>query len=320
MEFENVNGIFYRIYEDDDYAIVGNGSSISRNGLSDPKICPSNIEIQPTITHNGREYQVKKISSHAFRGCSLTKNISIPEGIEHIGGGAFYFCYCKTQKLVLPNSLESIESLVFAENYIDEFHIGENLKTFGAASFARNYFTKVIVDPKNIYLCHDEQYSLYNKNMTSLCAVSGYCYDFIVPSSVVQIFVQAFDGINIKSITIPSSVKLIESQNIVSSLPKLINIYLYCNIYNHSSLINYCWKLKNVFYYGNYNATNNFLKNVPDDLTVWVVDRQFPIISDRRTKLMKIKFPNEILLSCELPVAFLFSHFSILQFMVFIAM
>lgn len=318
MNIELVDGIRYTIFEDENYAIVGDNSNSERNGLSDPYSCPPNINIRSVISYDGIEYHVKAISDNAFRSCSSTKNLEISEGIEKIGQYAFYLCKMTIKKLVLPQSLSVIKKHAFAENFIDEIYIGPNLEEFDVVAFGRTYVKKIIVDQTNQYFCNDEQFSLYSKNMTVLYAASGYNPNFIVPSTVTSIIGQAIDGISIRSLTIPSSLIFNETAFIIMALENLVNLYLFCDIINNSQFLSYCYKLKNVFYCGKYNASKSFMFNIPSNVNVYVNNPSFKIISGIKTKLIQIKFPNEYLLSCELPYLSYFYHLSYVHLFVFV--
>ncbi len=125
---------------------------------------------------------VRKIGGMAFDGCSLT-NVSIPDGVEEIGVSAF--SSCKMSSITIPESVTTLGRCVF--------YWCENLSAF-YGKFASSDNRCLVVDG---YL-----------NSFAAAGLSKY----VIPDNVSIIGESSFRGMsNIKQITIPSSVKEIES-------------------------------------------------------------------------------------------------------------
>ncbi|MDR1542254.1 MAG: leucine-rich repeat domain-containing protein [Clostridiales bacterium] len=91
--------------------LIKNGTARVK-GLS----CSSNssyVEIPSFIRKKGERYRVTKVGNDAFDNESSISAVSIDEGIEEIGAGAFYLC-CNLQEVYLPDSLEYIGSGAFS--------------------------------------------------------------------------------------------------------------------------------------------------------------------------------------------------------------
>ena len=71
----------------------------------------------------------KNIGTYAFYECTSLKKIVIPEGLEEIGGNAFY--YSGLNSITLPSSLKTIGGGAFAEASVGALNIGANVESIG---------------------------------------------------------------------------------------------------------------------------------------------------------------------------------------------
>ena len=71
-----------------------------------------NIVIPSQTTIYGKAYNVTKIGSSAFSGCSGLKSVTIPDGVTSIGSSAFSGC-SGLKSVTIGNSVTSIEDFTF---------------------------------------------------------------------------------------------------------------------------------------------------------------------------------------------------------------
>ena len=79
---------------------------------------------------------VQKIGAGCFDGCLFRGELTIPEGVIKIEGGAF--SCCKFTSVLFPTTLKSIESLAFMGNDIGELTLPEGLTTIKGNAFSGN--------------------------------------------------------------------------------------------------------------------------------------------------------------------------------------
>ena len=141
---------------------------------------------------------IKGIGDYAFDDVisnpdSGMTEVILPEGLEHIGKGAFRDCTA-INKVYIPKTVSSIGYLAFA----------------GCSNL-----TEIVIDAENpYYVCENGVVYTKDKSRLVFCssAISG---DFTVPSSVREISAFAFAGCNdITSIKIPSAVNTLENYSI----------------------------------------------------------------------------------------------------------
>ncbi len=78
----------------------------------------------------------KKIYREAFKGCSLLKDIDLPDSITSIGAEAFYGCEA-LESAKLPNALETITTSIFHGcSNLKELGLGERLKKINDTAFS----------------------------------------------------------------------------------------------------------------------------------------------------------------------------------------
>lgn len=99
-----VGDLNYSVYSNNAVAVTGHVNGTAATG---------SLVIPETVTYEGTEYSVILISYHAFFGCNgLTGNLTIPNSVKWIGGGAFSGCNGLTS-LTISNSIVSIGNEAF---------------------------------------------------------------------------------------------------------------------------------------------------------------------------------------------------------------
>lgn len=193
--------------------------------------------------------------------------------------------YLQQSVLILPNSLKQIGDYSFAANRISQVEIGPNVATIGIKGpFAANYpLMKIIVDENNENFCHNDQFSLYSKNMTVLYQATGYNTTFIIPLSVTKVLEQAFDNIRTKSVYIPSNVTL--SYNSFYHMPNLNVVYLSSYV-SSSSVFDGCSSLRYLYYYNDIAPPQSFIIYCPKISKVFVINPNISTLSGYPTTLI----------------------------------
>ena len=172
---------------------------------------------------------VKRIEKSAFQGGQL-RNIYFSEGLEFIGAEAFVNCLI--EEIKIPNSVTEIgQAIVYNCPNLKTIKIGKNLETIGAIkhsdiseSYIYNEIIKtsnygdqgdtplleeIIVDPENPYFCSYDG-DMYSKDMTTLVMVGKHTKgDFVIPSSVNNIYNAVFSHTKITSLSIPEGVTIL---------------------------------------------------------------------------------------------------------------
>ena len=117
-------------------AQVGFGLSVSPYTSAVPRDYSKNVSIPGFVVYNGKSYKVTRISNHAFLGCGLIQEISIPstvttlqiscfnsmtslvslifDGMNQIRSlGADILAYTKLKELVIPSSVTRLHTKIF---------------------------------------------------------------------------------------------------------------------------------------------------------------------------------------------------------------
>ena len=94
---------------------------------------------------------VAEIKNHAFQGCTSITSVTIPEGITRVGVAAFEWCSNLTGKLVVPNSVKTIEGWAFKDTKLTGIQGGNGLTKIGLWSFSGCYnLTEELVIPNSV--------------------------------------------------------------------------------------------------------------------------------------------------------------------------
>lgn len=189
---------------------------------------------------------VTSIPARLFSGVGL-KSVTLPNTIKSIGEEAFKGAYCDT--IVLPKALERIENKAFYYSEIKTIKIPDNVSFVGEAILGKCFYLKSIegkysstdgrclvidgvlnsfapgdlneyVIPDGISIIGNESMNGYFSRITipgsvktiGKNAFNGYCLTSVSFSEgLEEIKEQAFVNLNAEEVTIPSSVRVIES-------------------------------------------------------------------------------------------------------------
>ncbi len=168
---------------------------------------------------------IRHIIGDAFYFCQGLTSLNLPDGLLIIGETAFTMC-TGLQQIPLPKSLISIGAGAFGYcNNLTSIFIPANVQSIGYSAFAvhlvadeqsmlpfiKTNFTQINVDPANPYFASQDGV-LYDKAMTKLIAYpAGKGERYVIPDGVKEIGPFVFYGnMSLKSLYIPHSVTKIE--------------------------------------------------------------------------------------------------------------
>ena len=159
------------------------------------------------------------IPEKAFYYCSNLQNIQWAEGVKTIGQGAF--AYANLGILVLPNSIERIESEAFQYAGVTNIVFGENIELIGNGAFSSMYYTK------DVY-CHLKSISFKNTDRFN------FAFDVVdrlgqeKPDKCKKLKTiggEAFSGGSFSTLTLPDTLQTIENYAFESVSTGTLNIY-----------------------------------------------------------------------------------------------
>ncbi|MBO7596628.1 MAG: leucine-rich repeat domain-containing protein [Bacteroidales bacterium] len=211
---------------------------------------------------------VTTISGYAFRSCSNLTTVTIPASITSMGFWAF--AGCKRLVLTIPDGVTGIDKLAF-ENVANIIYKGSATENspWGA---------------KTLNGCVDGDFVYKDDSHKTLTAYIGNGGDVEIPQGVSTIGESAFAGIDITSVTIPSSVTAIE-RYAFHTCKSLRTVTIPNSV--TSIGLNAFANVKHIIYYGNANDPNR------EDFWYWgaqtlngFVDGDFVYEDDSKTKLM----------------------------------
>lgn len=197
------NGIKYNFYKSTGRAEVG-----ENQGFVGDAVIPASLKIF------GREYPVEEISNYAFTGCTGLTSISLPESLKAIRVSAFEGCTSLTS-IMLPKSLhligrrafygcEILESIQMLSEDLTEIH---ELAFGGCKALKR-----IDVEEGNKNFTSDEGV-LFSKDSSRIVLFPpGKGGSYSIPETVTAIGCSAFQSVNLVSITLPESIRLVETE------------------------------------------------------------------------------------------------------------
>lgn len=144
--------------------------------------------------------EVRTIDDKAFN-FHRTYNITLNEGLEHIGAYAFRYALNNIaphqKKLVIPNSVNYIGEYAFENCYMDEVIISDNVDSLFNDTFSFCFIDQIHMPAKLKYI---GARALYNNLLDNL----------VLPEGLETIEQYAFNTLSVDKLVIPESVKFID--------------------------------------------------------------------------------------------------------------
>lgn len=149
---------------------------------------------------------IKRIEGYAFGGCHLMySTLEVPEGVTYIGQGAFCYIENNGMELILPNTIDSIESNAFyACMYSCELNLNDNIKYLGENAFAAPNFRGVFHIPSKLKNLPKGAFGQLGSN-------GSFTGDIDIPQGTTEIGERAF-GVSFQKrvdLNLPSGIKRI---------------------------------------------------------------------------------------------------------------
>ncbi len=187
------NGLIYYINENSDAVIIGSEYE-------------SIASLTVPATVDG--YPVKKIEDEAFAGY-LIISLTIENGVEEIGTGAFRNCYLLTS-VTIPDSVTSLsKSAFYSCDELETVKIGSGVTEIYENTFADCYKLKSYeISESNTAYSSDESGVLFNKDKTRLISypMGKTEESYEIPASITEIAPYALQGnANLKAITVDNN-------------------------------------------------------------------------------------------------------------------
>lgn len=221
-----------------------------------------NLKAKVVIPEMLHGKSVTVIGYEAFKNATSLKEISLPEGLLHIGD--FSFVNTNLTEMTVPNSVTTIENGAFNEiATLKKVHIGKGVSMIVSDGFfyvGYNPFQHCIaletitVDEEN-RLFSSFKGLLYDKDKTILCAVPGSLTslketDF--PSTLSVFAAYSLCGARVQDVVVPAHVSVFDDacfQDCVQmkSLTILSHATNLCN-----TILRYCFGLENLYIHAYY--------------------------------------------------------------------
>lgn len=165
---------------------------------------------------------ITQIEKQAFMWCEKLKEIHFPENLETIGERGFYLCR-ELANVELPEKLREIGNAAFSQCHrMKEISLPKSIETIGSNPFALISDLKISCQSPSFSLEDGILYSADGKRV--ICFV-GKEHDIRICEGVEVIGTYAFNSTNITSISLPSTIQVIE-KGAFGNCEKLRNINL----------------------------------------------------------------------------------------------
>lgn len=224
---------------------------------------------------------VQSIGVEAFQACrSLEGELVIPDSVKYIGEKAFLWCD-KLTALKIGNGVETIDALAFDTcTELREVWIGSAVKTIALNAFQKcEKIERYVVSGSNPYFRSSADGVLFSKDGKKLVrfpdAYVG--FEYVIPAHVETVCTYAFYNSVIPHLTIPTTVKTIESSAFAEMQATSVEL-LGCEVMESGAFL-YC-KLTDLHVGGNVVALGEKAFNRCDSLVSVTLDEGLKEIGD----------------------------------------
>lgn len=168
---------------------------------------------------------VKKIGKNAFRGCSLSGTLHLPDQLEEIGRQAFEEAGSFVGNLSIPEKIATLPDGVFSNcGFSGNLDLG-NVTELGYTVFSGCYFVGELIIPEGTLQIQNQcfKYNMFSSiklpsslksiEKEAFCYCQALCEPVIIPEGVLSIGEGAFEwDTTIPSISFPSTLQTIGKQ------------------------------------------------------------------------------------------------------------
>lgn len=241
QRFETPDGFSWKVIGPDSVQLVAKRTTQYGPSYSE---MAGDIVIPATVTYNEKTFRVTSIGTNAFYFNGHITSVVIPEGVKDVGYSAFFLCG-SLANISLPNSLEKVDTYAFSTftstafrqipaslKWIGDYaftgssfsalDLPDGLTHIGSYAFQRSTVQSVSIPESvteygaNIFLdCKNLSYVELPSNMTEIPQNMFWGTSSLkrisIPAGVTKICYGAFYGSGLEKITLPSSLKTIDS-------------------------------------------------------------------------------------------------------------
>lgn len=159
-----------------------------------------------------------EIGSYAFANCDGFTSVTVPDSVTYVSTSAFAGCN-NVVSVTLGNGLTDIGNRAFASNTsLKDIDFGNSLEIIGQEAFYGCTVLETVVIPDNVKTIGQNAFDhctvldsvTLGNGLTQICRQTFYACKFteiVIPDSVEIIDKEAFQGSNVKRITIGKGVK-----------------------------------------------------------------------------------------------------------------
>ena len=131
--FTTADGLWYKVSGPDTVLLLPENNKTQNYSGSYSSM--AGITVPATVSYEGKTYRVTAIAAEAFYFNMKTTSITLPEGLETIGGSAFFFA-SGIKTLHIPDSVKTIGAMAF--NYVSNaaLNIPASIEFIGDSAFS----------------------------------------------------------------------------------------------------------------------------------------------------------------------------------------
>lgn len=165
------------------------------------------------------------IANNSFYNCTGLENVTISDSVTSIGEDAFYNC-TNLKEITIPDSVTDLGSDAFRDcKNLKIINVGKGLtNVYSSPVYGCHSLESINIDEKNPYYtsCDGVMFDK-NKRILMLYPAGSPRQTYTMPDSVTRVISFAFDDcVNLKTITIPSSVITLGDFNNCNNLESFI--------------------------------------------------------------------------------------------------